>query len=234
MSLSEDIHRMWLLAPDILELTRQLSPLVCILGLLLGGLLWSIGGSTYRFWLALLITIAAGGVGLNLGRPNGVQPLVAGLLMALAAGVMALALARITLFVAGGLAGVLLARAAGWNELIGFLVGGLAGVCLYRLWITALSSLAGTLLMLYSLVSGLDRMGWLNSMAWAEHNGPLINWGVAGGTLVGMLAQNLLERWRERRGAMKADAMKKAAAPPAPPPPPPPLPWWKVLLQKAA
>src|SRR5262245_42715137 len=106
---------MWILAPDILELSRQLSPMVCIVGLLLGALLWSLGASSYRFWLALMVTVAAGGVGLNLARANGVQPLVAGLLMALAAGVMALSLARITLFVAGGVAGMLLARAAGWN-----------------------------------------------------------------------------------------------------------------------
>jgi hypothetical protein len=223
------------LAPDILELTRQLSPMICVFGLLLGALLWSFGGSSYRFWLALLITVAAGGLGLNLGRPNGVQPLVAGMLMALAAGVMALALARLSLFVAGGVAGVILAQTAGWNEMVGFLTGGLAGVCLYRLWITALSSLAGTVLMLYSLVSGLDRMGWLNSVAWAERNRPLINWGVAGGTLVGMLAQHVIDRWRTRRAAKKEEAAKNPApAPPPPPPPPPPLPWWKALLQKAA
>jgi hypothetical protein len=227
---------MWFLAPDILELTRQLSPMVCIVGLLIGLLLWSFGGSSYRFWLALLITVAAGGLGLNLGRPNGVQPLVAGMLMALAAGVMALALARITLFVAGGVAGLLLAQAAGWNEMVCFLAGGLAGVCLYRLWITALSSLAGSMLMLYSLVSGLDRMGWLNSVAWAERNRPLINWGVIGGTLVGMLAQHVIDRWRKNRAARKEEEIRRAAAapPPPPPPPPPPLPWWKVLLQKAA
>src|SRR5437660_860892 len=62
---------MWILAPDILELSRQLSPMVCIVGLLLGALLWSLGASSYRFWLALMVTVAAGGVGLNLGRANG-------------------------------------------------------------------------------------------------------------------------------------------------------------------
>jgi hypothetical protein len=79
-------------------------------------------------------------------------------------------------------------------------------------------------------------MGWLNSVSWAEHNRPLINWGVAGGMLVGMLAQHLIDHWRKRRAANKAEAAKKAAAapPPPPPPPPPPLPWWKALLQKAA
>ena len=98
---------MQILDPDILELTRQLSPFVCVVGLLLGLFLWWYGAYCHRFWLALTVTLTAGVVGLQLGRDFGVQPLVAGMLFALAAGALALALARISLFLAGGVGGLL-------------------------------------------------------------------------------------------------------------------------------
>jgi hypothetical protein len=226
----QDFHRMQVLAPDILESTKQLSPLVCVVGLLLGLLLWLFGAHSHRFWLSVAITVAAGTVGLSLGRDFAVQPLVAGLLCALAGGVMALALSRISLFLAGGVAGLILARAAGtgWNDLICFLTGGLIGVCLYRLWITVLSSLAGTVLMSYALVSLLDRLGRLNSMEWADRNAPLINWGLVAWALLGVLVQYLLERRRKRKaaGPPKEEKKPEAAPPPPPPqtPPPPPNP----------
>ncbi len=232
---------MWVIEPDILVLTRQLSPPMCFVGFVLGAFLWSFGARTHRFWLALIMTVSAGALGLSLGRDYGVQPLVAGLLMALAAGVMALALARISLFLLGGLCGMLLtcAAGAGWNEMVCFLTGGLIGVCLYDLWITVLSSLAGTVLMAYSLVSVLDRFARINSIALAEKHRPLINWGIAGSVAVGMLVQYLLERRRKKRSEKKSSAPPpQAASPPPPPPPPPPPrpqpPWWKAMFQKAA
>ena len=51
---------MQLLAPDILEEARQLSPLLSGSGLFIGVLLWSLGGRTHRFWLAMSVTLTAG------------------------------------------------------------------------------------------------------------------------------------------------------------------------------
>src|SRR5947209_2342616 len=152
---------MQLLAPDILELTRQLSPAVTALAGLMGLLLWLFGARSHRFWLSLAVTVSAGVIGLSLGRDFDVQPLVAALLLALAAGVLSLSLARVTLFLAGGVAVLLLIRGAGlaWNEFVGFLVGGLGGVLLYRLWIMVVSSLVGTLLISYATLSLLDHWG---------------------------------------------------------------------------
>jgi len=99
---------MKLLAPDILELTRGLTPYVSAGGFLLGLYLWLLGGSSHRFWLALVVTLAAGVLGLHYGPDYEIQPLVAGLLMALAAGALALSLVRILLFVAGGIAALAL------------------------------------------------------------------------------------------------------------------------------
>src|SRR3954447_23093119 len=153
---------MQLLAPDILEAAqpRQLSPLIPGLGLLIGLLLWLYGGRSHRFWLSLCLTVGAGCVGLQYGAAYGMQPLVAGLLLAVAVGALALALVRLLLFTAGGLAAlaVVQAVAPAWDEpLVSFLAGGLLGVFLYQFWVTALTSLAGTLAMAYSGLCLLER-----------------------------------------------------------------------------
>src|SRR5579884_1047995 len=76
---------MQFLAPDILEEARTLSPFLSGAGVAIGFLLWMLGGRTHRFWLALTVTLAAGLLGLALGRDYGMQPLVAGLLLAVSA-----------------------------------------------------------------------------------------------------------------------------------------------------
>jgi hypothetical protein len=192
---------MKLLATDLLNLTRELSPLLSAGGFALGLFLWSFGAATHRFWLALLVTLTAGVAGLQLGPYYDIQPLVAGLLLALAAGALALSLVRVLLFVMGGVVALVLVRTlnAGWNELVCFVCGGLAGVFLYRWWITVLSSFTGSLLMVYAALSLLDRLGKLQSVPWAEKNWQLLDWGIAVLTLMGILVQFLLHRRRQRR-----------------------------------
>src|SRR6185312_5115715 len=109
---------MQLLAPDILEEARGLSPFLSGAGLSLGFLLWSLGGRTHRFWLAMSVTLTAGLLGLTYGKEYGMQPLVAGLLLAISAGALALSLVRILLFAAGGIAALALVQAIapGWDE----------------------------------------------------------------------------------------------------------------------
>src|SRR3954470_2454668 len=126
---------MQVLNPDFLVLTRELSPGVSIVAILVGLALWLYGAHSHRFWLALLMTVSAGLLGLVLGPEFAVQPLVAGLLLALAAGMLALALTRITLFALGGFCAILVVRIAvpAANEFLCFVVGGLVGVCFYQL-----------------------------------------------------------------------------------------------------
>ncbi len=207
---------MKLLAPDLLDLTRGLTPALNGVGFGLGLLLWLFGAASHRFWLALFVTLLAGVIGVQYGPEYEVQPLVAGLLLALAAGALALSLVRVLLFVAGGV--VVLAAVhtlhTGWNDFVCFLCGGLAGVLLYRWWVTVLSALCGSLLMSYSLLSILDRLGKLQCVPWAERNGPLLNWAVVVVALLGVLAQFLLERrWKKKR------AKGVAPAPEGPPKP---------------
>ena len=192
---------MQVLDPEFLKMTRELSPGVSVVAVLIGLALWLFGAHSHRFWLALLMTVSAGMVGLALGREFAVQPLVAGLLLALAAGMLALALTRITVFVLGGLCALLVVRIVvpSANEFLCFVVGGLVGVCFYQLWITALSSLIGAVLTAYGAVSFLDHMGKLDSAAWANQNTPLINWCLIGSTVFGILAQFILDRRREKK-----------------------------------
>jgi hypothetical protein len=214
---------MHLLAPDILEEARMLSPYLSGAGLMIGFLLWSLGGRTHRFWLAMSVTLSAGLLGLTLGKQYGMQPLVAGLLLAVSAGALALSLVRILLFAAGGLAALSLMYhlAPAWDEPIAvFLVGGLVGVLLYRFWIVTFSSVIGTLFMCYSGLALCDRLHMVDSVAWTGKNGPLLSWGCASLIALGILVQFLLERRRHRKAepAIQPEPEPVVAAPPPRPP----------------
>jgi hypothetical protein len=202
---------MQVLDPEFLALTRELSPGVSVVGGLVGLALWLFGARSHRFWLALVMTVSAGMIGLALGREFAVQPLVAGLLLALAAGMLALALTRITLFVLGGLCAILLVRIAvhSANEFLCFVVGGLVGICFYQLWITALSSLLGSVLMAYSVVTLMNSPGKFDSVAWATQNAPLVNWAMIGSTVLGILAQFILDRRRAKKKIVEQDKKAK-------------------------
>jgi hypothetical protein len=199
---------MHVVAPDLLEDVRQLSVGTILGALALGLLLWSLGWWGHRFWIALTATLAAGVAGLSVS-PEGVQPLVTGLLMGVAAGAMALELGRAVAFAAGGLTGWLAVRAVApvWNEpMICFLAGGLAGLLLFRIWTTALTSAAGTLLMAYAGLCLLDRLRLLDALAVARQKAGLLN-GVCGVVaFLGLLLQFALGR---RRRAEEADTEEK-------------------------
>src|SRR2546430_10724323 len=122
---------MQLVAPDILEAAVGLSPALCVTGFLVGALLWFVGGLTHRFWVVLGGTLIAGVVGLFVGKRFDMQPLVAGLLLAVSVGALSLALFRVVLFVASGGAVLWLAGAIApsWDEPIAcFLAAGTPGL----------------------------------------------------------------------------------------------------------
>jgi hypothetical protein len=236
---------MQLLAPDILEEARQLSPGLLGVGLALGLFLWLWGGRTHRFWLALVMTLGAGVLGLYYGPAYGMQPLVAGLLLAVAAGALALSLMRVLIFASGGLAALGLAQAAApnwsWQQpLVCFLAGGLLGVFLYKFWITTLASFVGTLLTAYSALCLLDRFGQIDTATWVGAHTPLLNWACGACTVLGLLMQFLLERRRKRQEKKQVEAKARAEeeARRPPPPKPAPKPWYawppKFLRRRAA
>jgi hypothetical protein len=221
---------MQLVAPDILMEVRGLSALVCGAGLALGVLVWSLGWRAHRFWIVLAITVLGGMLGLFSLRTPGVQPVVVGLLLAITVGILALPLAKVMAFVAGGVAGWLVVRAVApaWEApLLSFFAGGLAGVLLFRLWLMTLTSFAGTLIMLYAGLCLADRLGKVDALAMAARSAAWLNWVCAGVTLLGLLMQFLVERWfarwakKDAKGKGKGGDKKPKPAAPAPPPAPP-------------
>jgi hypothetical protein len=238
---------MQLVAPDILAEARGLPLGTTASCLAIGLFLWLFGARTHRFWIALSITVAAGLVGLNNGRTYGMQPLVAGLLLAVAAGVLALSLVRLLLFLAGGFAGLALVHTVAPSAdepLATFIVGGLVGVLLYWLWIMTLTSITGTALMLYSGLCLLDRFQVLQAVEWSRQNAPLLNWGFAALVVMGILVQFLLERRHRKALSAAAEETEEVEEQPEEEAPPHPKPKarhkpksrarWFAWLQKPA
>jgi MFS family permease len=188
---------MHLIAPDIMAGGRDLSVGACGVGLGVGAVIWMLGGWSQRFWMVMLVTLGAGVYGLSIGDAFSVQPLVAALLMAVAGGLLALSLVRVAAFVAGGVAGCVLAEQllTRWHEpFIFFFVGAFLGLFLLRFWLMILASLTGTLLMAYSLLWMLDTMGKLDAVDFSTRKPVLLNWACGGVTLLGLLIQVGIER----------------------------------------
>jgi hypothetical protein len=218
---------------EILAAAQGLSPALYAIGLVLGLSLWTFGWKWHRFWTVLAITVAAGVYGLSDAAPAmRAQPLVAGLLLALAAGMLALSLARMLAFGAGGFAALLAQEmwAPAWDQpLVCFLIGGILGLLLFRLWLMALTSLGGTLLMAYSGLCLAQLLFRFDAVAWSDNSPKLLNWACGGVALTGVLVQYLLAGPR-RAKPKKADAKKSEKKED-----PPPKKWWAILpLRKAS
>jgi hypothetical protein len=184
-----------LLAPDILTEARGLTPAVLGTACALGCALWLFGWRWHRFWIVAGITLAAGLLGLNAGRAaGGTQIMAAGILLAVAAGMMALELAKVFAFVAGGCGAWL---GAMWvfpqaQELWAvFLSGGLFGLLLYKLWTMLLTSLTGVLLAGHAGLVLLEPLAGFDAVAWVGGHQPAANGAVVGLTILGVLCQAL-------------------------------------------
>jgi len=222
---------MQLLAPDILAEARGLSVTISAWGLAFGILLWLMGWRWHRFWIVLLATSVGGVFGLNAGPVYGVQPLVAGLLLAVGAGALALTLVRVAAFFAGGVAACLLAWtfAPGWDEpLVSFILGGLAGMLLFRWWTMLLTSMVGTLFMGYSAFCLADTFHKIDAVTWTTRHATFLNWLCGVLTFLGLGAQLLQERRRARKEKAQKDKAKEKEAKSKPPPPK--KPWWTLGL----
>ncbi len=192
---------MQVVAVDILEQARGISTGLSGAVLAVGFLVWLLGWRGHRFWIVLASTVAAGTLGLFSGQVHGAQPVLAGLLLAVAAGALALALVRLVAFAAAGAAAWVLVHALvpHWDQpLVCIVVGGLIGLLLFRVWTMVLTSVAGTLLMAYSGLCLADRLGNLDMIDLATRRGLLLNCACGGTAIVGVVAQYFLER---RKGA---------------------------------
>jgi hypothetical protein len=201
---------MQLIDPEILADAQGLSPALSLAGLAIGLIVWLMGWWSHRFWIVLCTTTAAGIFGLTEAAALRTNPVVAGLLLALAAGVLALALIRLVAFVAGGVAALLILQVVAPTldqPLIIFLTGGLLAVLLFRLWMMALTSWCGTLLVTYSTLCLLDGLHTMDAITWSEKNRVVLNWACAALAVVGLIVQFAGPRWLGWFG--KSDGPKK-------------------------
>jgi hypothetical protein len=184
---------MQLLAPEILAEARGLTEAMCGTLCVLGFALWLFGWRWHRFWIVAGVTLGAGLFGLHAGRgAGGTQILAVGLLLAVAAGMMALELAKIFAFVAGGCGAWF---AVQWvvpqaQELWAvFLCGGLFGLLLYRLWTMLLTSLLGVVLAAHAGLLLVEQLAGFDAAAWVGENQAAGNGLVVGLTVLGVLLQ---------------------------------------------
>jgi hypothetical protein len=199
---------MQLVVPDILAEARGLSVGVVGMGLTLGLFLWMFGWWSHRFWVVLITTVLAGVFGLYESHAFHTNQLLASLLLALTAGLLALHLVRVLAFLAGGMAGLLIAQSLVPNlnqSLLCFLISGLLGLMLFRLWMMGLTSLGGTLLFSYCGLSLLERAGSMDAVAWSGEGGVLVNWMCGFLAGLGVIVQYLLDR----RSRGKSGSSKK-------------------------
>ncbi len=210
---------MQLIEPEILAEASGLALGLSICGLLLGVAVWLTGWRRHRFWVVLTITLVGGVYGLNEAAALHAQPVVAGILMAVGAGMLALALARLFAFAAMGIGALVSVQALvpTWNQpLVSFVTGGVLGVLLFRLWVMLVTSLAGSLLMIYSTLCLLQRFAKLDAAAFAEKRAVLLNWICGGICALGLM----LQLWLNRRGSGHSAASTSGKSGAATPPPP--------------
>jgi hypothetical protein len=189
---------MHLVPPDILTDACELSLGLMLLTVPIGLALWLLGWWSHRFWVVLLTTVLAGLWGLHSAPAWQAPPLVAAVLMAFAAGVLALALVRLVAFGGGGLSGMLLVQAiypSLQQPVLVFLVAGLLCLLLFRPCMMALTSFAGALLLTFGTLMLLNYYALLNAPVWTEQSGTLLNWLVGLLAFAGCAVQFLLDRY---------------------------------------
>ncbi len=232
---------MQLIVPDILAeargLTAAMSGTLCALGIAL----WLFGWRWHRFWIVAGITLAAGLLGLNAGRAaGGTQIMALGILIAVAAGMMALELAKVFAFVAGGCGAWL---AVQWvfpqaQELWAvFLSGGLFGLLLYRLWTMLLTSLAGVLIASHAALLLLEAPMGFNAVKWVSANQAALNGVAVGLVVLGILLQAIAapdEEAKEKAVEVEPEPAEPHTQVHAHPGKAKVRPWWRKLLGAGA
>jgi len=223
---------MHLIAPDILAEARGVSGALAGTACVFGIALWLFGWRWHRFWVVAGVTLGAGLIGLNAGKTSGGQVMAVGILLAVAAGMMALELAKVLAFVAGGIGAWL---AVQWvlpqaQELWAvFLSGGLFGLLLYRLWTMLLTSLIGTLIGGHAALLLMELWLKIDAAAWSANHIAVLNGVVVALTVLGIVVQAKQATDPEAVKAEKADEKAEKDEPAAEPEEKPSGGWWGRL-----
>ncbi len=184
---------MQFIAPDVLTAARGLSAGTGVALVIIGTLLWAVGWRYHRFWMVFGITLVAGVLGLSAGQAaGGQQVMVVGVLVAVAAGMLALELAKLLAFATGGVAAwvgvqALLPQATElWAV---FLCGGLFGVLLYRLWTMLTTSLVGVFVAGHAGLTVAGGAWKFDAAKWAADHTIELNGIVVAATILGVVVQ---------------------------------------------
>ena len=181
-----------LISPDVIAELKGLSLGAGGFLMLVGFLLWGFGWRWHRFWVVFGFTAAAGIVGMSSGNAAGGHILVMGLLLAFAGGVLAIELAKILAFVAGGIGFWLAVQTVfpqGQELWAVFLSGGLFGVLLYRLWTMILLSYLGVVVSWHAAFALAQTSGSYDAVKWVGENTIAVNGAVIVATFLGVLMQ---------------------------------------------
>jgi hypothetical protein len=212
---------MVLIAPDILADACGLSLGPVLVMVPIGLVLWLLGWWSHRFWVVLVSTVLGGIYGLSLAPNFHLLGVTTAVLLALSAGVLALALIRLVAFAAGGVAGLLIVQAAypSFNQpLIAFLVSGLVCLALFRPCMMALTSLAGSVTLTCAALMLLHHNAVLDVPAWSAQSAVLVNGVIGVLALLGLVIQLLLDRYvfrqKEKEKSWLTDLLGLRAAPP--------------------
>jgi hypothetical protein len=205
---------MQVLAPDILadviELpVATLAALFAVgLGLALTGWVW------HRFWLTISVSLISGLVGLRQAAAWGIgQPVLAGALLAAAAGCLALSLARVGLFLGYGL--------GTWYAMKRFApayavpaicicVGGLFSVLFYRFCVVLLTAALGSVLLCYAGLAVAHQQHWFAPLTWLQEQTLLAQGLWAGLTFMTLMLQ--LYFWRRAKRRLRRQRLEYTAA----------------------
>lgn len=186
---------MQLIVPDVLTAARGLSVGAAGFLFAIGLMLWAVGWRWHRFWVVFAVTLGAGLLGLTAGQAAGGQVMVVGVLLAVAAGMLALELAKVLAFATGGVAAWAAAQTVfpQVQELWAvFLSGGLIGVVLFQLWTMLTTSFVGILVGWHSgFVLAEQFVKGFDATTWVSNHSAALNGGVLAATLVGVFVQKV-------------------------------------------
>src|SRR4051794_34175975 len=205
---------MQVLAPDVLTDLLDLpvaalaACLVVGLGLALTGWVW------HRFWLTICVSLISGLVGLRQAAAWGIgQPVLAGALLAAAAGGLALSLARVGLFIGYGLGSwYAMKRFAPAYAVPAICIccGGLFSVLFYRFCVVLLTAAVGSTLVCYAGLALAHQQRWVAALPWLQEQ-PLLAHGLWGGMMfVTLLFQ--LYCWRRAKRRLRRQRLEYTQA----------------------
>lgn len=197
-----EAFRLTIVATDILADLCGLSLGLLIALIPIGVMLSLFGWWSHRFWIVLATTVMAGVIGLLEASTWQAQPIVAAMLLAVAAGVLALSLIRLITFTAGGMVGLLLVQHffPTWQQhVVCFLISGLLCLLLFRWFFMAFTSFLGATVLAYGTLALMHYHEMLDAVAWSGDNGTFLSVLCGVGTLIGFVFQIYAERRRARR-----------------------------------